>query len=70
MKSFARRLALLALAVPLLFSAAVRAQELTQADKEKALQLLETSKKMVLDATRDLSSSVELQICSRSLVRC
>ncbi|HJY90492.1 MAG TPA: hypothetical protein VJ255_09440 [Candidatus Acidoferrum sp.] len=52
MKTFARRLALLALAVPLLFSAAVRAQELTQADKEKALQLLETSKKMVLDATR------------------
>ena len=55
MKTFARRLALLALAVPLLFSAAVRAQELTQADKEKALQLLETSKKMVLDATKDLS---------------
>jgi len=38
-----------------LFSVAVRAQELTQADKEKALQLLETSKKMVLDATKDLS---------------
>ena len=55
MKNFARRLALLALAVPLLFSVAVRAQELTQADKEKALQLLETSKKMVLDATKDLS---------------
>jgi hypothetical protein len=48
-------LVLLALAVPLLFSAAVRAQELTQADKEKALQLLETSKKMVLDTTKDLS---------------
>ena len=55
MKTFARRLALLALAVPLLFSAVVRAQEHTQADKEKALQLLETSKKMVLDATKDLS---------------
>lgn len=55
MKTFARRLALLALVVPLLFSVAVRAQELTQADKEKALQLLETSKKMVLDATKDLS---------------
>ncbi|HEY1467841.1 MAG TPA: DinB family protein [Candidatus Acidoferrum sp.] len=55
MKNFARRLALLALAVPLLFSVAVRAQELTQADKEKALQLLETSKKMVLHATKDLS---------------
>jgi DinB superfamily len=48
MKTFARRLALL-------FSAAVGAQELTQADKEKALQLLETSKKVVLDATKDLS---------------
>jgi hypothetical protein len=70
MKNFARRLALLALAVPLLFSVAVRAQELTQADKKKALQLLETSKKMVLDATKDLSNSLELQICSRSLVRC
>jgi hypothetical protein len=55
MKTFARRLVLLALAVPLLFSAAVGAQELTQADKEMALQLLETSKKMVLDATKDLS---------------
>ncbi len=55
MKSFARRLALFALAVPLFFSAAVRAQELTQADKDKALQLLETSKKGVLDATKDLS---------------
>jgi hypothetical protein len=55
MKTFARRLALLALAVPLLFSGTVRAQELTQADKEKALQLLETSKKMVLEATKGLS---------------
>jgi hypothetical protein len=55
MKTFARRLMLLALAVPLLFSAAVGAQELTQADKETGLQLLETSKKMVLDATKDLS---------------
>jgi hypothetical protein len=44
MKTFARRLALLALAVPLLFLAAVRAQELTQADKEKALQLLDRQK--------------------------
>lgn len=55
MRTFARRLALLALAVPLLVSVAVRAQELNQADKEKALQLLETRKKMVLDATKDLS---------------
>ena len=69
MKAFARRLGLLALAVPLLFSVSVRAKELNQADKEKALQLLETSKKMVLDAG-SLSSSVELQICSRSLVFC
>ena len=67
MKTFARRLALLALAVPLLFSAAVRAQELTQADKEKALQLLETSKKMVLDATKDLSAAQwNFKICSRA----
>jgi hypothetical protein len=69
MKAFARRLALLALAVPLLFLVSVRAQELNQADKEKAIQLLKTSKKMVLDAG-SLSSSVELQICSRSLVFC
>jgi hypothetical protein len=55
MKTFARRLALFALAVPLFFSPAVRAQELTQADKDKALQLLETSKKGVFDATKDLS---------------
>jgi hypothetical protein len=54
MKTFARRLVLV-LTVPLRFSAAVGAQELTQADKDKALQLLETSKKMVLDATKDLS---------------
>jgi hypothetical protein len=53
MKTLARRLALLA--VPLLCSAAVRAQELTQADKEKALQLLETRKKVALDATKDLA---------------
>jgi hypothetical protein len=55
MKTFARGLALLALAVLLLFSVAARAKELTQADKDKAMQLLETSKKGVLDATKDLS---------------
>ena len=39
-----------------LFCASVtRAQELTQADKDKALQYLESTKKDVLDATRDLS---------------
>ena len=55
MKTFALGLAPLALAVLLLFSVAARAQELTQADKDKAMQLLETSKKGVLDATKDLS---------------
>ena len=41
MKTFARRLALL-------FSAAVGAQELTQADKEKALQLASTPPRISL----------------------
>jgi hypothetical protein len=48
MKTFARRLALLALAAPLLFSVAVRAQELPQADKEKALQLASTPPRISL----------------------
>jgi hypothetical protein len=55
MNTFTRRLALFAMAVPLLFSTASRGQELSQADKDKAMQLLETSKKGVLDATKDLS---------------
>jgi hypothetical protein len=55
MKTIARRLATFALAAPLLLSLAVRGQELSQADKDKALQLLETSKKAVLDATKDLA---------------
>jgi DinB family protein len=38
-----------------LLSAAVRAQQLTQADKDKAIQYLESTKKDVLDATSDLS---------------
>jgi hypothetical protein len=33
----------------------IRAQELTQADKDKALQYLESTKKDVLDAVKDLS---------------
>ncbi len=55
MKTIARRLATFAFAVPLLFSAALRAQELTQADKDKATQLVETSKEGVLEATQGLS---------------
>ncbi len=55
MNTIARSLATFALAVPLLFSSALRAQELTQADKDKAMQLLETSKKGVLDATQGLA---------------
>jgi hypothetical protein len=54
-----RKLAPLASAVAVafvLFSAgASRAQELTQAEKDKALQYLESTKKDVLDATRELS---------------
>jgi DinB superfamily len=57
MKTIARRPATLALAVSVLFSVAVRAQELAQADKDKAMQLLETSKKGVLDATKGLSEA-------------
>jgi DinB superfamily len=33
----------------------LRAQELTQAERDKAIQYLETTKKDVLDATKDLS---------------
>ena len=38
-----------------LLSTAVRAQQLTQADKDKAIQYLESTKKDVLDATSGLS---------------
>jgi hypothetical protein len=38
-------------------AAAAPAQELTQADKEKALQYLETTKKEVLEATKGLSDA-------------
>lgn len=46
---------ILALAVLLLASFAARAQELTQAEKDKTLQYLESTKKDVLDATKGLS---------------
>jgi DinB superfamily len=38
-------------------AAAARAQEVTQADKERALQYLETTKKNVLEATKGLSEA-------------
>jgi len=46
---------ILALAVLLLASFAARAQELTQAEKDKTLQYLESTKQDVLDATKGLS---------------
>jgi hypothetical protein len=46
----------IALALTLCFiCTAARAQELTQADRDKAVQYLESTKKDVLDATKDLS---------------
>jgi hypothetical protein len=49
-------LARIALALTLcLICTAARAQELTQADRDKAVQYLESTKKDVLDATKDLS---------------
>lgn len=50
-----RYIAPFAFALLLLVSIPLRAQELTQADKEKALQLLESTKQDVLAATKDLS---------------
>src|SRR5258708_30844225 len=46
-----------ALVCALLFAFTARAQELTQADKDKALGYLESTKKDVLDATKNLSSA-------------
>jgi hypothetical protein len=46
---------ILALAMMLFASLAARAQELTQAEKDKTLQYLESTKKDVLDATKGLS---------------
>jgi hypothetical protein len=52
-----RFLALMTLTLVLLLACAgrARAQELTQADRDKAFQYLESTKKDVLDATKDLS---------------
>jgi len=51
-----RRLAL-GIFAALLVCTAVRAQELTQAEKDKALQYLESTKKDVLDAVKGLSDA-------------
>src|ERR1700747_574467 len=45
----------LALVCALFFALTARAQELTQAEKDKALAYLESTKKDVLDATKNLS---------------
>jgi DinB superfamily len=45
----------LALVCALFFALAARAQEVTQAEKDKALAYLESTKKDVLDATQNLS---------------
>jgi len=45
----------LALVCALLFAATAPAQELSQADKDKALALLESTRKDVLDSVKDLS---------------
>src|SRR5258708_21271700 len=45
----------LAVVCALLFAFTARAQELTPADKDKALAYLESTKKDVLDATKNLS---------------
>jgi hypothetical protein len=50
------RIALL-LAVTVSFVCTARAQELTQADRERAVQYLETTKKGVLEATKGLTSA-------------
>src|SRR2546423_1511208 len=47
----------LVVAVAALGAVAARAQEVTQADKERALQYLESTKEGVLDATKGLSEA-------------
>jgi hypothetical protein len=47
----------LSLVVCLSCAVTARAQELTQADRDKAVQYLESTKKDVLDATKDLSDA-------------
>jgi hypothetical protein len=48
---------ILVLAITLLAAFSVRAQELTQAEKDKTLQYLESTKQDVLDATKGLSAA-------------
>ena len=47
----------LALVCALLFAFTARAQDLTQAEKDKALAYLESTKNDVLDATKNLSTA-------------
>ncbi len=54
-RSFAPVVFTLFVSLALVCTSAARAQELTQADKDKAVQYLESTKKDVLDATKDLS---------------
>jgi hypothetical protein len=51
------RSVILVLAVALLSALSVQPQELTQAEKDKALQYLESTKQDVLDATKGLSDA-------------
>ncbi len=51
------RSVILVLVVTLLAAFSARAQELTQAEKDKALQYLESTKQDVLDATKGLSTA-------------
>jgi hypothetical protein len=50
-------LALVVVCAALVFTAVARAQEVTQADKDKATQYLESTKKNVLEATKGLSDA-------------
>lgn len=52
-----RRAFIACIALMLLTGVAVQAQEVSQADKEKAFQYLESTKKGVLDATKGLSEA-------------
>jgi hypothetical protein len=51
------RSVILILAITLLAAFTIRSQELTQAEKDKTLQYLESTKQDVLDATKGLSSA-------------
>jgi hypothetical protein len=52
-----RHLAVASIALALLFAASAKAQDVTLADKEKALKYLETTKKNIEDATKGLSEA-------------